>query len=80
MDSHETKQNKKRKAGKVKAYVKYSGIAYQLFGLIAVSIFLGLKADKYFQFETKYITAGLTLLVFFAYMYKLSITVMKDKS
>lgn len=64
----------------MKSYVKYSGMVYQLFGLMAVTIFLGLKADSYFEFESKYITAFATLFVIIAFLYKVSITVTNDKS
>jgi hypothetical protein len=69
----------KRQEGirKVKAYTKYSGMAYQIFGLLAVTIWLGLKADAYFGNESKLITAGASLVVLIAYLYKLSTTVLK---
>lgn len=62
---------------KVKAYTKYSGMAYQIFGLLAVTIWLGLKADAHFGNESKLITAFASLIVLIAYLYKISITVLK---
>jgi len=71
------RQNRKKQIQKVKAYTKYSGMAYQIFGLLAVTIFLGLKADAYFGNESKLITAFSSLFVLLAYLYKISITVLK---
>lgn len=70
----ETPPNRKHKA--VRSYMKYSGIAYQMIGLVALCIFLGLKADAYFGNEQKLITAGLTLFVIVAYLYKLTRTLL----
>jgi len=63
---------------KVRQYAKYSGIAYQLFGLVALGVFVGLKADKYFGFRNNYITAFLVIILFSAYMYKLCITILRE--
>lgn len=75
----ELDKRKKRQEGirKVKAYTKYSGMAYQIFGLLAVTIWLGLKADAHFENDSKVITAGASLIVLIAYLYKLSATVLK---
>lgn len=63
----------------IRSYAKYSGLAYQLVGLVVVSLFLGLKADKYFgNTDNNYITAILVLVVFFAYMYRLYIILIKN--
>lgn len=67
----------KKKHHKVKSYVRYSGMAYQLFGLLALSIFLGLKADAYFSNEKKLITAVLSLVVLVAYFYRLTVELNK---
>lgn len=56
---------------RIRVYARYSGMAFQLFGLLAVAVFLGLKADAYFQFDNKYLTAVFCLLVLFAYFYKM---------
>lgn len=71
------KEKKQKNIKKIHAYTKYSGIVYQIFGLLAVTIFLGLKADAYFGNESKLITAGASLFVLLTYLYKVSITVMK---
>lgn len=73
-------ESKKRQAQKkVQSYTKYSGIAYQMFGLLALSIFLGLKADAYFGNEKKFITAFGTLFVLFTYFYKLYLDLNRKK-
>ncbi len=70
---------KKRQEGikKVKSYTKYSSMAYQIFGILAVTIWLGLKVDAHFGNEKKIITAGASLFVLITYLYKVSITVLK---
>jgi len=64
--SDKTDKNKK-----VKLYAKYSGLPYQLFGLIGVFGFIGYKLDTYFQNPKYYITACLILVGFTAFMFKL---------
>ena len=73
--SEPTKRQKRIR--KMQSYTKYSGMTYQLFGLLAITVFFGLKADAYFGHESKLITAGATLFVLIGYLYKVSITVMK---
>lgn len=51
-------------------YTKYSGLGYQLIGLLAVAIYGGLKADSYFGFENNYLTALFSIIVLFAFFYK----------
>jgi len=65
--------NKKTDRTKViRKYAKYSGVAYQMIGLVAVSVFFGLKADKYFgNEESKYITVIAVIVVFTSFMYRL---------
>ncbi len=59
-------------------YMKYAGMAFQLFVLLAVTAWAGQKADAYFGTSKDYITAALILFVTFAYMYKLYIDLMKS--
>ena len=65
-------KNKTEKTKVIRKYAKYSGVAYQMIGLIAISVFLGLKADKYFGNEdSKYITVFIVIVVFSSFMYRL---------
>lgn len=73
------KQESKVDKEKVKSYAQYSGMAYQLFGLLAISVFGGLKLDAYLGNEKKYCTAVICLLVLFAYFYKITVSTMKKK-
>jgi len=68
-----------KKNKKIKQYAKYSGLPFQLFGLIVVFAFIGYKLDAYFQNTTNYITACLILLAFAAFMYKLFVMLKKEK-
>jgi len=74
--------NKRAKRTKtIRRYAKFSGLAYQMIGLVAVSVFLGLKADNYYGNEdSKYITVILVIIVFAAFMYRLYIILIKDKA
>jgi len=63
---------KPKKKKKVDSYLKYSGMAFQMAGVILVSIFLGQWLDEKMANETPYITILLTLLLFGGYMYKLT--------
>lgn len=53
------------------AYLKYSGIAFQLAGLIFLAYYIGNKLDTKFNLDPPLITLGLIILVFVLYMYKL---------
>lgn len=66
------------KPKKTNSYLKYSGLAFQLVGLLLVSIFLGKKVDQWVGTEKAYFTALLVILVFSGYMYKLYIELMKQ--
>lgn len=53
-------------------YLKYSGLVFQLVGIILMSLFLGGWLDDKFNNETPYITIILVFLLFGAFMFKLS--------
>lgn len=71
----ESQDQRTKRIRKVHSYTKYSGLAYQIFGLLAVTVFLGLKADAHFGNKTQYITAISCLVVLVAFFYKLTKTV-----
>ena len=47
---------------KVKSYVQYSGLVFQMIGIIGVFAFAGYKLDQYQQTKTPLYTAVLSLL------------------
>ena len=47
---------------KVKSYVQYSGLVFQMIGIIGVFAFAGYKLDQYQQSKTQLYTAVLSLL------------------
>ncbi|HMP28106.1 MAG TPA: AtpZ/AtpI family protein [Saprospiraceae bacterium] len=52
--------------------VKYSSLGFQLFGLLGLCLYLGLKVDKYLGFfEVPFFTIGSLFLAFSGFMYKL---------
>lgn len=73
-----TKPNEKN-IRKVNAYLKYSGLAFQLAFVIFVGIYLGKYIDSYFGLKVPIATMILVVLLFGAYMYKLVIDLMKPK-
>jgi F0F1-type ATP synthase assembly protein I len=38
-------------------YIKYTGVAFQMIGIICLFAFIGYKADQHFQHTTQWITA-----------------------
>lgn len=77
MSKNSEKNSEKNK--RIRQYAKYSGLPFQLFGLIALFGFIGYKLDTYFQNPKYYITACLILLAFTVFMYGLFVTINKDK-
>lgn len=64
---------------KVRSYLRYSGIGFQLVGLMLVGYFIGQHFDKKSENETPYYTAGLMLLLLCIYLIQLVRGLMKDK-
>ena len=58
---------------------QYIGMAYQIFGLLAFTIFFGLKADAHYGNDKQYITAVASVIILLLYFYKLYITLNKKK-
>jgi F0F1-type ATP synthase assembly protein I len=38
-------------------YAKYTGVAFQMMGIIAISAFIGYKTDQYYDHKTQWVTA-----------------------
>lgn len=38
-------------------YAKYTGVAFQMMGIIAISAFIGYKIDEYYSHQTQWVTA-----------------------
>ncbi|MBK8622673.1 MAG: AtpZ/AtpI family protein [Saprospiraceae bacterium] len=75
MDSEPEKKSTFRKSSK--SYVQYTGLAFQLAGILLISIFAGKKLDIYFGFSKPYITAILSMVALVGFMYKLYLDLMK---
>lgn len=58
---------------KTRSYLKYSGLAFQLAGLIIAGLLIGRWLDNLLHLEKPYITMLLILVFFSGYMYKLYI-------
>lgn len=57
---------------KADSYLKYTGLAFQMAGIILVSIFVGKWLDNEMQNEKPFLTIILMLVFFGAFMYKLA--------
>ena len=69
------KKNPKRQENKgINDFAKYSGMAFQMIAIIAVTTWGGVKLDKLAGFETPVFTIVLSLLGVFAAIY----TAIKD--
>jgi hypothetical protein len=53
------------------AYLKYSGLAFQMAGVVVISLLAGKWLDKKLAFEKPIMTILLVLIFFSAFMYKL---------
>lgn len=51
-----------QKKKEVNAYVKYSGVGIQMFGIIFLGIWGGLKLSEYLGYEKPYLTMALALI------------------
>ncbi|MEM8529045.1 MAG: AtpZ/AtpI family protein [Bacteroidota bacterium] len=66
------KKEARKKA--VDSYMKYTGIAFQMGGIIFVGVLIGRKLDQYFEQEQPIFTAVLALLAVLGAIY----SVIKD--
>lgn len=55
----------------LKAYAKYSGIAFQMAAIILVGLWLGMKLDEYLEFSIPVLTVLFTFLSFGVALYYL---------
>jgi hypothetical protein len=75
MDSESNNKSSFRKNSK--SYMQYTGLAFQLAGILLISIFAGKKIDVYFGFSKPYITALLSMMALVGFMYKLYLDLIK---
>ena len=73
------KSPEKKKKTNTQLYAQYYGMAFQLFGLLLVSMLIGLQIDKYLGNDTKYVAVLFCLIVLIAYFYKLIVILGKNK-
>jgi len=61
------------------SYLKYTGMAFQMFALLLIAVFLGQKLDEKFQLEESLFTIFLSLFALVGYLVKLYIDVTNNK-
>lgn len=57
-------------------YLQYTGLAFQMAGLLFVAIYVGQKADQWLGLQKPYLTGLFTILALTGFMYKLYLDVM----
>lgn len=67
------KQNDRKPSLKDNAYLKYSGMAFQIIAYLLVGIFIGTKLDAYFEMEEPLFTALVAMAFLILYFFKLYI-------
>ncbi|NOT38424.1 MAG: AtpZ/AtpI family protein [Saprospiraceae bacterium] len=60
-----------KKSGEVNAYLKYAGLAFQIFGILAVGAFLGQWIDEKLNFSQPWMTILLIVFLFAGIIYKI---------
>ena len=56
---------------RIKAYARYSGMAFQIFALLLISMLIGKQIDKWMGNEKYYFAAGLSVVALIIWLYKL---------
>jgi F0F1-type ATP synthase assembly protein I len=70
MEEPQSQKNRKRPANKgIRDFARYSGMAFQMIGIILVTTWGGIKLDKLTGWETPVFTIVLSLLGVFAAIY-----------
>lgn len=52
------------------AYLKYTGVAFQMMAIIGLAAFIGYKIDQYYQHNTQWVTAISCVLGVFLSIYQ----------
>lgn len=69
-EEHQDQKNPKKQLNKgIKYFARYSGLAFQMMGIILVSTWGGMKLDKLTGWETPVFTIVLSLLGVFGAIY-----------
>lgn len=61
------------------AYLKYSGMAFQIIAYLLVGIFLGKKLDQYFNMDQPLFTALLSVVFLAAFFFKIYVDLIRNK-
>jgi len=61
------------------SYLKYSGIAFQMFAILLAGWWGGSKLDQYFALEKPYIALALMFIFLIGYLTKLYLDVTKGR-
>jgi ATP synthase protein I len=80
MSPEETSDDDKKNGAQdqLKPYLKYSGMAIQMIGILVVAAFGGIKLDDYLEMKYPVFTIVLMLVAVVASMYLIVSSVIKD--
>lgn len=67
------------KEPKASSYLKYSGLAFQMFFLLGLGLLSGSWADKYFGLEEPYLAMAFTFTLLIGFLVKLYLDVINDR-
>ena len=70
-------EDKDKKSSGAKEYMRYSGMAFELIGLMVIAILAGKKIDQWLHFDTAYGTLSLLILFLIAYFVRVYYSLMK---
>ncbi len=68
-----------KKGPKSSAYLKYSGLAFQMFFILLLGWFIGSFGDRYFQLEKPYIAVSLIFFFLIGFFIKLYYDLENDR-
>jgi F0F1-type ATP synthase assembly protein I len=68
-DPAHNKDGQQQKRQQARAYMKYTGMAFQMGAIILVGTLIGQKLDSHYQMERPYLTVLFALLSIFAALY-----------
>lgn len=64
-----SKKNKEEGQKKINIFVRFSGMAFQMGGVILLGVWGGMKLDEMYEMETPWFTIVLSLFAVFGAMY-----------
>ncbi len=77
MAVNDSQKNSDAEKGKLQAYLKYSGLGFQMLLVLGLAAYGGIKLDAYVGNKNPWFTIGFMLLGVIGSIYKIIVSVMK---